>query len=134
MILPFYVFCLLGECVISSVLSCRSKDLKWWTSVTAWLQLSFIWQAKDNTPSRCEGGPTPKERPSSFGFLLASSFYPFVSSPLSLPYANWASQEGGVFVSPDVLIPVCRFSFCELFLSLSFSRCYFGLLFPIPAA
>lgn len=41
------------------------------------------------------------------GFLLVC----FVSSPLSRPYANWASQEGGVFVSPDVLIPICRFSF-----------------------
>ena len=30
---------LLGECVISSVQSCHSKDLKWQTSVTAQLQL-----------------------------------------------------------------------------------------------
>ena len=51
-----------GECVISSVLSCCSKYLKWQTSVTAWLQLSFIRQAKGSTPVRCEGGLTPKER------------------------------------------------------------------------
>ena len=34
---------LLGDCVISLVLFCHSKNLKWWTSVTAQLQLSFIW-------------------------------------------------------------------------------------------
>ena len=32
---------LLGECVISLVLSCCNKILKEWTSVTAWLQLSL---------------------------------------------------------------------------------------------
>ena len=50
-----------GECVISSVLSCHSKDLKWWTSVTAWLQFSFIWQEKDSISSRYEGRLTQKE-------------------------------------------------------------------------
>ena len=70
--------------VIYSVLSHHSKDLKQQTNVTAWLQLkSFIQQAKDSTPSRREGGPTPKERPQS----LASSIYSFFSSLLSLPYA-----------------------------------------------
>ena len=33
-----------GKSVISSVLSCHSKDLKWQTSVTVRLQLSFIKQ------------------------------------------------------------------------------------------
>ena len=89
-----------GESVIPSVLSRCSKDLKWQTSVIALLQLSFIQQAKDSTPLRHEGGLTQKERPQS---VLASSFYSFVSSLLSLPYANWASQEGSVFVSPEVL-------------------------------
>ena len=81
-------------CVISSVLSRHSKDLKLWTSVTARLQLSFIQQAKDSTPARHEGKTTPKERLRSF---LASSFYAIVPSPLppsSLPCADWASQEG----------------------------------------
>ena len=50
-----------GECVIFSVLSHRNKNLKWWTSVIALLQLSFIWQAKENTSLRCEGGPIQKE-------------------------------------------------------------------------
>ena len=65
------------EWVISSVLSHHSKNLKWQTNVTAQLQLNFIQQAKESTPSRREGGPTPKERPQS---ILASSFYTFVSS------------------------------------------------------
>ena len=83
----------LGECVISMVLSCSKKDLKWKTSVTALLQLSFIQQAKKSTPSRHKGGLIAKKRPRS---ALASSFY--LSPPLlSLPYANWASQEVGVF-------------------------------------
>ena len=60
-----------------------------YSSVTA---QSLIWQAKESSPSRHEGGPAPNERPQS---ILASLF---VSSPLSLPYANWSSQEGGVFV------------------------------------
>ena len=60
-------------------------------------------------PSRQEGGPTPKERPQS---VLASSFHMFVSYPtLSLPHANWTSQEGGMFVSPEVLTLVHGFSF-----------------------
>ena len=58
----------------------------------SWLQLSFIQQAKDSTPSRHKGEPTPKGRPQS---VLASSFYKFISSPrpLSLPYANWDGQK-----------------------------------------
>jgi len=36
----------LGKCVISWVLSHRSKNLKWLTSVTALLQLSFIQKNK----------------------------------------------------------------------------------------
>ena len=70
---------------------------------------SFIQQAKESTPSRREGGLISKERPQS---VLASSFHMFVSYPtLSLPHANWASQEGGMFVSPEVLTLVHGFSF-----------------------
>ena len=79
---------------------------------------------------------TPTERPQS---VLASSFYT-LSSPhshdcLSLPLANWASQEGGVFVQPEVLTPIHGFYFFSIFtgfsLSLSFSHQYCGLLFPV---
>ena len=56
-------------------------------------------------------------------------------STLSLPHANWTSQEGGLFLSPEVLSPVCRYSFVPFLqafpLPLSFSHCHFGLLFPI---
>ena len=44
----------LGECVISSVLSHHSKDLKGGT-VLHLCYSCFIWQAKDSIPSRCEG-------------------------------------------------------------------------------
>ena len=96
-----------GESVIPSVLSRCSKDLKWQTSVIALLQLSFIQQAKDSTPLRHEGGLTQKERPQS---VLASSFYSFVSSLLSLPYANWASQEGSVYQNPSkIFVDIDKF-------------------------
>ena len=89
-----------GEHVISSVLSYYSKNLKWWISVRSWLQLSlkcgpvlkhsFIWQAKDNTSSRHVGGLTQRREVFNFG----SSFYMCFLLSLSLPYVNWASQEG----------------------------------------
>ena len=52
------------------------------SSVTAHI---FIWQTKDSTPFRCDGGPATKERHQSSWLPL---FRSFVSSPLSLPYAN----------------------------------------------
>ena len=76
---------------------------QYYCSVTA---QSFIWQAKESTTLSREGGSTPKERPQS---VLASSFYMFCVLPRSLPYSNWASQEEGTFVSPEVLTPVHRF-------------------------
>ena len=56
-------------------------------------------------------------------------FIHFVSSPSrrpSLPYANWASQERGIFVSPEVLTPKWDILCCisvgfSLFLSFQFS-------------
>ena len=66
---------MLGECVISSVLSHHSNNLKWWTSVTTWLQLSFVRQAKENTSSRCEGRLTQKKRGAQFWLLLFFFFY-----------------------------------------------------------
>ena len=55
---------------------------------------------------------------------------------LSLPYANWASQEEGVFVCENWSShSSLQIFFCSIFagfsLSLSFSHCHFGLLFPI---
>ena len=70
-----------GECVISSVLSHHSKDLKWHTSVTTRLQLSFIQQGKGSTLSRHEARPHIKRE----GAHLGSSFYMSCLLPLSLP-------------------------------------------------
>ena len=95
-----------GECVISLVLSHHSKNLKQQTSVAAWLQLSFIWQAKENTCSRCEGRPTQKKSGARFWLLF---LYAFFSSPE--PVLCKLDQPGGLFVSPEVLTPVLGPSF-----------------------
>ena len=42
------------------------------------------------------------------GFLL---LFTCLLPTLSLPYANWAAQEGGMFVSPEVFTLFCAFSF-----------------------
>ena len=98
------------------------------------LQLSFIWQAKENTSLRCESGLT-KRCKEKRGWRLNSfsSFYMFYLLPMSLPYVNWASQEGCLFYLRFSLgssdLPL--FYFHGLFPSLSSSHCHFGLLFPI---
>ena len=101
-----------------------------YSSITA---QSFIRQAKESTPSSREGGPTSKER---LNLLLASSFYSFVSFPLEPALCKLALVRSAVL--PEVLTLVLRpffdlplFYYCGLFLSLSFSHCHFGLLFPI---
>ena len=66
------------ECVISSVPSPRGKNVKWWTSVAARLQLSFIWQAKENISSRHEGRFIKRERGPQFWLLFS---YVVFSSP-----------------------------------------------------
>ena len=65
------------------------------------LQLSFIWQTEENTSSRHEGGLTQKMQREAPSSILAPLFMFFFSPPLSLPYVNWASQEG-LFVFPEV--------------------------------
>ena len=79
-----------------------------YSSVTA---QGFIWQAKDSMPSRCVcvwGGYPKGEASICLGFLL---FYVSLLPTLSLPHANWVSQEGGMFVAPEVLTLVHGFSF-----------------------
>ena len=95
---------MLGECVISSVLSCCSRNLKWWTSVTTWLQLNlnggplsqlgyssvlFGKQRKIYPQAVRAGQPKRRER-----FNFDSSFYMHFLLPPSLLYVNWNSQEG----------------------------------------
>ena len=99
---------MLKKCVTSSVLSCHSKDLQLWTSVTAPLQLSFIRTNHDEHTLEAWGRGDPKGEASILlGFLLKY----ICLSPLSLPYANWASQEGGVFALTEVLTQVYGFPF-----------------------
>ena len=104
-----------GECVSSLVPSHCSRDLKWGRgSIIAWLQLSFIWQARENTSWSPEGGLTKRREGLNFG----SSFYMDFLLPLSLLYVNWASQEGCLFhlsyhAGPWIF-------FCSIFASFSF--------------
>ena len=112
---------MLRECVISLVLSHRSKNLKQQTSVAAWLQLSFIWQAKENTCSRCEGRPTQKKSGARFWLLF---LYAFFSSPE--PVLCKLDQPGGLFVSPEVLTRPWTF-LCSIFVD-------FSLLCPLATA
>ena len=102
--------------------------------VTAQLYL----ENKGKYTSRREGMLTQKtwreewerERdPQPFG----SSFYMFFSSPLGLPYVNWASQECCLFSlrSSPRSSDLPLFYFHGLFPSLSFSHRHSGLLFPI---
>ena len=143
---------MLRECVISSFLSHRNKNLKRWMDqryspgldqyYSSWmghcysseLQLSFIEKVKENTSSRHEGMLTQnmrreeRSRPN-FG----SSFYMFFLLPLGLPCVNFASQECCLFYLRSSLrssdLPL--FYFPRFFPSLSFSPCHFGFLFPI---
>ena len=70
---------------------------------------SFIWQIKDSTRLKHEGGQTPKERAQS---LLAFSFYMFVSSPpRACPMQNALAEKGASLLhlkfslcSPDFLV------------------------------
>ena len=68
------------------------------SSVKPVLQLSSIQKLKENTPSRHEGELTlmihREEKPPGQSWLL---FLCFFLLPLSLPYVNWASQEGCCF-------------------------------------
>ena len=121
----------LGVSLLSDRLCLSSQTDQCYSSM---LQLSFIQKIKENTSSRCEGMPTQKTRkeerePWPFG----SSFICFFSSPLGLPYVNWASQGCCLFYLRSSLwsqdFPL--FYFCRLSPSLSFSHCYFVLLFPI---
>jgi len=111
-------------------------QFKWQGSVTAQSQLSFIWQAKENTSSRCEGRPTQNKQREERGSILASlfiCFFFFSSSlwtyPMQIGLArrafcfSWGSHSG-----PHTFL--CSM-FAGFFLSLSFSQCYFWLLFSI---
>ena len=62
--------------------------------------------AKDSTPSRSEGRPTPKERPQSGLASFPTSLLPRFSALCKL---GWPRR--GQVVSSEVFTPVCGFSF-----------------------
>ena len=76
-----------GEFVISSVLSRCSKNVKQWTDhcYSSVLQLSFIWQAKENTSLRRKGWPTQKVQREDRGPILAPLFICFFSPYWACP-------------------------------------------------
>ena len=122
-----------GECVISSLLSCCSKNLKQQTDQC--YSLVLLGKTKDSTPSRSERRPTQntrrEENPAAQFWLLF--LYVFFLIHLGLSYVNWASQECCLFYLRSSLqsLDFPLFYFCRLFPSLSFSHHHSGLLFPI---
>ena len=154
--LTSWIVDLSGECVISSVLSCHNKNLKWrtlkpsvhhssWTVLQLRVIAQFYLENKGKYILEAWGHADPKdakrrdrerERTSVHGrdplapwLLCLYVFFP----PLGLPYVNWASQECHLFYLRSSLqssnLPL--FHFCRLFPSLSFSHHYSGLFFPI---
>ena len=132
----------LGECVISSVLCRHNKTLKRQTSVTAlgWASVTapcytsvlFRKQRKMYPRGVREGQPIRCKEKRGLRFNFGSCFYVFLL-PTSLPYVDWASQEGCLFYLrsslPSLDLPLLYF--CGFSPSLSFSHSHFGLLFPI---
>ena len=111
-------------------------------SVTAQCYSSILFRRWQENPSlRCEGTliqrheekSTPargREREKERASPLAPLF---ICLSLPGPVLCKLGQPGVLFVLPEVLtlVPGPLFYFQELFPSLSFSHCHFGLLFPI---
>ena len=113
-----------GEFVISSVLSCHSKNLKWWTD-RCYSSVLFGKQRKIHPQGMRAGRPKrswEEWRGEAWGSILAPLFS-FFLLPLSLPYVNWVSHEGCLFHLRFSLwcLDLSLFSFHGLFSSLSFS-------------
>ena len=125
---------MLGECVISLVLSWRSKDLKWWTSITAGLQPRVLFGKQRKVhPFFCMRVGQPQRRG-----LIRAWLPPFIClSPPRLEPAlcklAWP-RRGRVCFTWSSHFSTWIF-FCSIFtgffLSLAFSHCHLGLLFPI---
>ena len=128
----YYV--LSGECVTSPILSHHCKNLKWqmdrcYSSV---LQPSFICHPQGVRA----GQPKRKEEKPALPLNLAPLFmffFFFFLLPLSLPYVNWASQEGCLFYLRFSLwsLDLPLFHFRGLFPFLCFRHHHSGLVFPI---
>ena len=79
----------LRECVISSVLSCHSKTLK---QLINQCYSSVLFGKQRKIHPRGMRATQKKRKEERLNF--ASSFYMLFLLPFSLPYVNWASQEG----------------------------------------
>ena len=98
---------MLGEFVISSVLSCHNKNLKQrtsvtalrWTSVTALCYSSVLFRKQRKIHPQGIRARQPKRREEKRGPQpkVGSSCNMFFLLPLGLPYVNWASQECCLF-------------------------------------
>ena len=134
-----------GECVISLVLSRHNKNLKRRMLKPSRQTMSklldrsvlqlrvtaqFYLENKGKYILEAWGQADPKGMKRSLQLNFGSSFC-FFHLPLSLPYVNWASQEGYLFHLRSSLqsLDLPLFHFCGFLPSLSFSHCHFGLLF-----
>ena len=99
---------LLGECVISSVLSHRSKNLKQLTDQCHSSVLSG--KTKDTTPSRSEGRTTMTQKTKRGLSPSRLPLFIHLSPPLE-PALSKLGYLGGLFVLSEVLTPVLRPSF-----------------------
>ena len=106
--LHFSHILLLGDYVISSVLSHHSKNLKRWTD-QCYSSVLFRKQRKihpqgvrPDQPKRHEEKP-----PAQFWLFF---LYVFFLLPLGLPYVNWSSQEGCLFYLRSSNLPCFIFT------------------------
>ena len=128
-----------GECVISLVLSFHNKDLKWWTSVTDWLQLRILFGEQRTIHPQGMRVGRPQRRglnPSCHPLFIHFVSTPHPRCPPSNPEpalcklglarkGAWLFYRWFLRWSSDVsFIPF----FVGFSLSLSFSYCHFGLL------
>ena len=124
-----------------------SNAWKWKVKVKSFSRVQLLvapWTAAYQAPpsmgfSRLAWGqsnPKDLKKREAPGSILAPLFKCFFLPnpyPPSVPYVNWASQEGCLFYLRSSLrfsdLPL--FYFCMIFPSLSFSHCHSGFLFPI---
>ena len=108
-------------CIISSVL--RNKDLKWQTSVTAWLQLRPLFSKQRIVHPQGVRAGQPQRRglnPSCLPLFMHFSLHPEPAlCKLGL------AKKGGVLSSPEVLALVLTFFLCSLFIDFPLSLSFF---------
>ena len=115
---------MLGECIISSVLSYCNKDLKWRTNVTPQLQLRVLFSNQRIGHPKIRGWADPKGQAlTSLGSLFSYFLYPSPNNTAPTPKPALyklglepvTNQEGGISVSSEVLLWSANFSFVTFF-------------------